>query len=263
MKSVKSVAPILVGASILLALAACEGPDTATSAAAKPEAESTGGKIVYSETFSDSGLFQVMSDPSGEVTFAIKARIGSRAEELMNASASEPTLADVYRSLHGGSGAIPAEVASASAQLADSRPAQPALPETAPAAIPLAKTASESAFKSNYCIDIRELSYVWRWQTCDWAASVNYISTPFVDAGYWGSDRVYAWNNTAYTAKLQLWNTYKTAHPNSWTPSLQPYWVTWFQWGGNYSFAIADMTLPAGRYGELGLSTHRPEAIVK
>jgi hypothetical protein len=72
------------------------------------------------------------------------------------------------------------------------------------------------------------------------------------------TDRVYAWNATPYTATLSLWNAGHASQPNTARLTLQPYWVTWFQWYGTYSNAYAYMELPAGKTGELGLVNHYP-----
>jgi len=223
---------------------------------------------VYSETFSDSGLFQIHSDADGIISYAIQARIGSQAEKQAAASAMQPTLADVYRSLQGGSAEVPDLVKRASAQLAQQQAALPPLPalpaeELSPITAPLAKSATESDFKTNYCRDFREYSYLWHWETCDWAGYVHYIQTGWVDSRNGLTDRVYAYNNSPFMATLELYDTHLTSHPNTWKPTMQPYWWTWFTWGGTYTAGVVMMTLPVGGSGELGLSTHAPYSHVQ
>lgn len=261
----KHMARLISGASVLFAFSACNGPDAPASAPANPDSGAEGGKLVYSGTFADSGLLQIHRDADG-ISYAVQARIGSQAEKLLSNSARLPTLADVYRSLHGGAVEVPLEVERASESLALEQASRPARSEglaegKSPA--PLAKTASESDFRAAFCKDIREGSYTWRWQTCDWATGVHSMETPFVDSDMGGTDRVYAMNATSYNGTLQLWDLNKTYHPNAWKPTLQAHSSAWFQWGGTYSFAIAQMVLSCSCYGELGLSTHIPIPYVR
>jgi hypothetical protein len=261
MFSLKQILPWIGSASMAFTLAACGGSETPVSATSDAPAEKE--TLYFSETFSDSGVFEIHQVASGIFSYSIQARIGSLAENRMNSVGKETTLAEIYRALKGKDGVIPAAVEKASERLKVQQADRIPLPAQAEQT-PLAKAASQSDFKTNYCKDIRENSWVWHWQSCDWTPSSNSIWTPFVDARADGTiDRVYAYNVTPYTATLELWDTWETKLVSTWKPTLKPYWVTWFQWGGRYSFAIAKMILPAGKVGELGLSTHTPIPYVK
>jgi hypothetical protein len=248
-------------AGYLLLISACNSSDPSPTAVRNPGQAGNETEILFSETFSDSGRFTISKDPVGGLTYNVQARIGSEAEKLLATSSAQPTLAEVYRTLHGGREDVPAVVAEVSMQLGVQTP-DPSVNHqhaTAPVALAaLEKGASQSDFLAGYCRDIKESYYTWRPEGCFWTASENYYLTPWMDPG----DRVYAWNNTPYTATMSIWN-HGGGQPNTWRPTLQPYWVTWFQWGGTYSNAYAKINLPAGAYGELGLVVHFPIPIVK
>lgn len=237
----------------------CQKDEALVSPSTPVESESN--TILFSENFSDYGLIQIHKDESGVLLFSLKAKIGSEAEKRMAAVSAEPSLVDIYRALMPDRKSVPAAIVSASEYLIQQQANHPGLPSQNKERV-LPKGASESAFRTNYCRDIREYPWEWRWQTCDWTANSNSIWTPFVDASGGIMDRVYAYNPTPYTATLTLWNLERNALASSWRPTLQPYWVTWFQWGGSYRFAIAEMTLPSRKFGEMGLSTHTPVPLV-
>ena len=244
-------------ASYLLLLSACNSPDTSVTAAQDPNQGGKEPEIVFSETFSDSGRFTITKDPELGLAYNVQARIGSDAEKLLEISSTQTTMAEVYRTLHGGQGELPAVVIDVSAKLESQRSATVRPERPAQGAGALGKASSFSDFSNTYCKDIREGSYIWKFEGCFWGANEHYYLTPWVDPG----DRVYAWNVSPYTATMSLWNQGLATQPNTWRPTLQPYWVTWFQWGGTYSYAYAKMELPAGRTGELGLVVHYPVAV--
>jgi hypothetical protein len=250
-------------ASFLLAINACNAPDSPAQAVQDPIQAGKEAEVLFSESFADSGRFTITRDASGGINYDVQARIGSNAERLMAASSTRPTLAEVYQALHEGQGNVPAVVAEASSRLGSREPAaiDAVRPDRAESALP--KAASLNDFSAGYCRDIRESYYIWKWQGCFWLENTNSINTPWVNSNGSNPDRVYAWNVTPYTATLSLWNSAGTSQPNTWRPTLQPYWVTWFAWGGTYSNARAYMNLPAGKTGELGIVAHYPVPIVK
>lgn len=239
--------------ALMFALTACDGTPTTTTT---NESSDLRSGVVYSEAFADSGRFTITKTALGEYNYNVEARIGSKAEAMMTASATEPTLAGVYQALHEGKTETPAIVSEVSGVLESRKPAVWENDRVAPAPLALSKAASESAFKTGYCKDIPDGPYVWKVVTCVWKPGNNQTTTGGVYGNGFVNDRVYAWNNTAYLAKLKLWNTNFTGSPNTWNPSLNPYWVTWFQWGGTYSNANAVISLPSGYFGEIGLSVH-------
>lgn len=242
------------GAALLLALAACQGPDAPVAGSGDAAAAPQNGKILFSETFSDAGSFQILADPSGGFNSVVQARIGSEAEKLLAASSAQPTLADVYRSLHGGRTEIPAVVAQAS-ERSDGSESSPGAISRSPA--PLAKPASQSSFQANLCHDFLEGSWRWNLSKCVWDGSRNFLRVEGVNSDGYYPDRVYAWNQTAWTATMSLASGSPFyPSPNSWKPTIAPYGVGWIQWGGTYSGAVAMMALPSGKYGELGLTDH-------
>jgi hypothetical protein len=256
MKIIKRATQAGCFASFLIAINACNAPDSPTPAVQNSPQVGKDAEILYSENFADSGKFMITKDASGGINYNVQARIGSNAEKLMAASSTRPTLVEVYQTLHEGQGNTPAVVTEISNQLGSREPAANDALHSDPAARALPKTASQNGFSTGYCRDIHEGSYIWKWLGCFWLENANYINTPWVNSDGWIPDRVYAWNATPYTATLSLWNNPPTSQPNTWRPTLQPYWVTWFQWGGTYSNALAYMQLPAGKTGELGIVSH-------
>jgi hypothetical protein len=240
-----------------LLIGACNHSDTSPTAVQNPDQSGNETEILFSETFSDSGRFTIIKDPKSGITYKVEARMGSEAEKLLATSSAQPTLTEVYRSLHGGQGDVPAIVAEVSAQLGIPvyNPTENDRHASTPAA--LGKGAAYADFANTYCKDITEVNYIWRWETCKWGPSARILSTSRTDP----SDRVYAWNVTPYTATLSIF--VGSTIPNTWRPTLQPYWVTWFQWGGTYSNAYTVMELPPPHTGEMGLSVHYPQGIVK
>lgn len=257
MSFIKRAAQAGCFASFLIGINACNAPDSPTQAVRNSPQVGEDADILYSENFADSGRFAITKDASGSINYNVQARIGSDAEKLMASSATRSTLVEVYRALHEDQGNVPAIVSEVSALLGSREPAANGAAHPAPEARALPKSASLNDFSTGYCRDIHEGSYVWKWLGCFWLESSNNIGTPWVSSdGSSPADRVYAWNVTPYTATLSLWNTAGTSQISTWHPTLQPYWVTWFQWGGTYSNAYAYMYLPAGKSGELGIVDH-------
>lgn len=263
MISMKRTAQAGCIASYALLMAACNSNDASVTAVQTPRSSVEAAELLYSETFADSGKFSITKDAEGRFAYNVQARIGSDAEKRLAASSTQLTLADVYRALHDGRAEVPAVVAEVSEKLGTRQPTAANGDRPAAAAQALGKSASLNSFSTAYCRDIREGSYTWKWVGCFWLANDHYILTPWVTSEPGSTDRVYAWNNTPYTATLSLWNQAHTSQPNTWRPTLKPYWVTWFQWGGTYSNAYAYMELPAGKKGELGIVDHYPVPYVK
>jgi hypothetical protein len=95
-------------------------------------------------------------------------------------------------------------------------------------------------------------------QYCPWSESVNSGScAPYGSMSSNGTlmDRAYGWNANAQTATMSIWGG-NPAAKNTWKPTVPPYTVSWVQWGGTYTYAQGQITLPAGLYGELGLTAH-------
>lgn len=242
------------GTALLLALAACQGPETPVSAPDGHPAASEHETILFSEPFSDAGTFQILAEPSGGYSAIVQAGIGTQAEQLLVASSVQPTLADVYRSLHGGAEEVPAVVARASAYSAGR---EPAARGDSPGAEPLGKAASQSAFQSTLCRNFLEGSWKWNVSKCVWDGSRNFLRVEGVNSDGYYPDRVYVWNKTAWTATMSLASGSPFyPSPNPWKPTVGPNYVGWIQWGGTYSGAVAMIALPSGRSGELGLTDH-------
>ena len=239
--------------AVLLALAACEGTQPTAAPGKVPAANKD---VLFSETFSDSGLFTISKNPLGGYDYSIEARIGSTAERMIGTTVEQSSLAEIYRTLHEGKGEVPAVVGEASAWL-ESRPAPVSdKPAFNPAQVALEKGASESAFKTGYCRSFGDGIYTWKSMSCIWKASANQAVTPGVLGDNFANDRVYAWNNSGYTATMSLYKSDWSGKANTWMPTLKPYWVTWFSWGGTYTNANAVIQLPYQTYGEVGLSNH-------
>ena len=251
--------PLTASAALLTVLAACQGPDNTVSAPDVQPAAPENGKVLFSETFSDAGSFQVLADPSGGYNSIVQAGIGSEAERLLVASSAQPTLADVYRSLHGGRDEVPSVVAQASAHF---EAKTPTARETSRAVVPLAKSSSKSAFLSTLCRDFVEGSLKWKVWDCVWDGGRSFIRVEDVYSDGSNIDRVYAWNKTPWTATMSLASGSPfIPSPNAWRPTIAPYGVGWIQWGGTYSAAVAMIALPSNNTGELGLTDHYPSLV--
>lgn len=251
--------PGIVGTVSLFALSACQGPQTATSSSEAETSRPENGTVLFHEKFSDAGMLQIVSDASGNLNASLQANIGSEAEKLLISSSTQSTLADVYRSLHDGLAEVPALVEKASGQIEQSKSS--ASPEDVrPLVPPLAKAASENGFRDGYCHEYSEGLYRWRLWGCNWYASANRIEASLVVSG----DRITAWNATPWTATMSLLGeTDSDPSPNTWRPTVPPYTVNWFMWGGTYHYARARATLPSGKKGELGMALHYAVPIVK
>lgn len=253
MNSFKTALQAAGVSAMVFALVACEGNPTTETTVQSPEIK---GGTVFSESFADAGMFTIEKNPEGGYNYSVSAQIGSDAEKRMNSSIDVPTLAGVYQQINAGKSETPAIVSEVSDWL-ESRPSsglEKAMPTVSP--LPLEKAAAQSDFVNGYCRNIYDGSYVWRYTTCDWKPNANYMGTSGVNGDNWANDRVYAWNATPYTATMSLWNSANTAQISTWRPTLQPYWVTWFSWGGTYSNARAAIKLTGTFGGELGLSNH-------
>lgn len=236
--------------AMVFAFVACEESPTTGPSGVSPITQEG---AVFSESFADAGQFILEKNPEGGYNFGVSARIGSEAEKRLSASMDEPTLAGLYQRINAGKAEIPAFVSEASKWMASQHSSGAEKPQ--PAAAPLAKAASESAFKNGFCKEMGEgINYVWKPMTCIWRANSNYMGTPGVNSFFDANDRVWVWNNTPYTAQTALWNTAFTAKASTWMPTLNPYTVMGFQWGGTYSNANATVKLPGTFGGELGLS---------
>lgn len=239
--------------ALMLAFAGCDSTQPTATNGESPESKAG---VVYSEAFADSGLFTISKNPLGGYNYNVQARIGSKAEAMMAASVNEPTLAGVYQSLHEGKTETPAIVGEVSDWLKNQPSSILEKERAIPGPMALEKAASQSAFTNGYCIDFYEGIYRWRPMSCVWKAANNQTTSGGVYGNNVSNDRVYAWNNTAYLATLRLWNTNFTGYANAWAPTLNPYWVTWFTWGGTYTNANAVISLPSGLFGEIALSNH-------
>jgi len=230
--------------ALLMAGCGSADPSDTAPAAQDPAGVATAPTIVFSESFADAGVFAIMQDADGRYGFSVQARIGSDAERVMGESSGRPTLAEVYRDIHGteAMAPVPAIVEKVSEQLRIRT-------EVGDQAV---RTLAKSDFSSAYCRDIREGGFIWRWRTCNWTGTLKVLTSTYANPG----DRVYAWNNSPYTANLSLWNSDFTS-ASSWRPSLPPYTVSWFIWGGSYYHATVIMG-KEDYAGEMGLSIHAP-----
>ena len=252
MKAPISRLALSAGVPLLLALSGCVGPESSTSAPSGEMLQAESGLVLFSEEFSDAGKIQIVSDGSGNLGSAFQARIGSEAEKLLTNSLAQPTLAKVYQELKGGTAEVPEAVARASDQIELQKQTSPSEDYTPRTPVPLAKTAtSEADFTNRFCRDFREAPITWKKAYCWWVAGYG---LNFVIAS--SGDRVYAYNHSPSIAKLKLVAEY-TGETHPWQPTLQPYWVTWFNWGGSFVRAKAYMVLNSG-VGELGMTSHRP-----
>jgi hypothetical protein len=251
MISIQSVFKTTSLSAIVLAFVACESTQTTGTIAESPLSKVDGA--VFTENFADEGLFTIEKNPDGGYNYSVGARIGSEAENRMTGSIDVATLEEIYLQIHGGKATIPAIVTEASKWL-KSRPTS-GIEKGSPISEPLAKTATESAFKTGYCRNFTEGAYyVWKPTSCIWHPNRNLMGTSGVNSYHDANDRVWVWNATAYTGQLSLWNTNNTAKASTWMPTIKPYWVTWFSWGGTYQNANARLQLPGTFGGELGLS---------
>jgi hypothetical protein len=214
---------------------------------------------IFTDAFADGGNLVVVSDPAGYIQYMVQAPIGSKAEELLAKGSQEPNLAEVYRTLHEGARFVPPEIQSISDKLEalklkapiqqDLGPLEPSSNNT------LQKTASSDAFMTGFCKDFVEGNIRYTKNGCNWVLSSNWqITSGNLQSDGLIMDRSYGWNATEWTAIMHL-----TA--STWMPTIPPYFVGWVQWGGVYSNARAKISLPIGKKGELGITSHRATRI--
>ena len=253
----KARSPILAIPGLALLFTACLDKGSPTSAARGNAAEdgaSDGMTPVFSEAFADGGDLRVVSDDAGQIQFVVQAPIGSKAERLLAQSAGQPNLAEVYRTLHEGAKPVPLELQKASDRVEALKKAAPVSEAGGPAAEALAKSAQSAdanSFKTGYCRDFTEGNITYRMNGCTWCLTCNWVETSAnLNSDGTLIDRSYGWNNTGWTATMS--NT-----KNTWKPTIPPYTVYWVQWGGVYTGARATLTLPAGKWNEIGITSHR------
>jgi hypothetical protein len=249
---------------IALAFTACQ--DMGEPASVNPNGNnggvsSEGTKTLFSESFSDGGNLQVVSDEAGGIHYMVQSPIGSDAEKLMLQGASQSNLADVYRTLHAGAQNVPDAVLNASEQIEAQKAASPAAPVPVAPVEALSKAgaaSSQSAFKNNYCVSFHEGSTRYTNTKCVWSASATSLSTgAALSSNGTLMDKCAGWNNTSFTATMTLsWPQLGVPSPNSWKPTIPAFSAYWIQWGGKYDNAVGKINLPAGKNGEIGITAH-------
>lgn len=254
MHPIKGILTIAIG-SAAIALSACQEAGYPAAADAG-EPVSQGPTLLYSGTFPDGAALQIVSGPGNEINYSVQTPIGSGAEKRMRLSASQATLADVYRILDPDAAEVPAKVREISDDLASRQALAPASadasePETA---APLAKTADAADdWVNGYCRDFRVGNILYRFKSGVFKWSANSV-IPSIDAPLRSDnvlmDRAYGWNMTPYTGTMSL-----TA--STWKPSIPPNTVMWVQWGGVYQDGLPRLSLPSGKLGQIAISSHR------
>lgn len=242
----------------LLSVNACNDAETITANSVQPSGENQAPDLLYSEAFSGSGEFAIVRDAEGNYGYRVQAPIGSEAAKRMESASSQLSVIDVYRSLYPGNAPVPAIVNEVSEKMGSGLISENSNGSNHPPVEMLPKAASFSDFSTRYCRSITEGEYIWKFVGCFWLENDTRILTPWVDSDGFNPNRVYAWNATPHSAQLTLWNSEMTRLISSWKPMQSPFTVSWFQWGGTYSQAKAQMQLPTGKRGELGIVTHFP-----
>jgi hypothetical protein len=256
MKPMLSIPKIaLLGAAV--ALSACQ--PASEIASANPSGNHDGNdpdgvKLLFSDTFSDQGALEIVSDESGQIHYSVQSRIGSDAERLMRQIAWQPTLADLYRSLQEGPQEVPEAVRKASARL-EAQKLLAAATES-PMAQPLPKAAKSAEINVEewwkaYCTDIYEGAFHYAEKFCEFKASTNSMTNGrFLGSNGDFVDRTYALNNTRWTATM-------SHSVNGWKPTVAPYSMIWVEWGGTYQDTQAKISLPSGKLGALAITAHK------
>lgn len=93
MRSLKDIMTLAIG-SAAMALSACQNP-ACTSAGDASEPAPRNATLLYSDTFADGGVLQIVSGPDNEINYSVQTPIGSEAEKRMRISSSRVTLAEV------------------------------------------------------------------------------------------------------------------------------------------------------------------------
>jgi hypothetical protein len=255
MRTPKGILTLAIGGAAM-AFSACQNP-AGTSATGASEPVPQNGTLLYSDTFADGGMLQIVSGPDNEINYSVQTPIGSEAEKRMRLSSSRATLAEVYRALHPDASEVPAKVQVISDDLASRRAFAPATPDlsTPMASAPLAKTAAAyDDWKSAYCRTFIEGSIAYRFIKGAFKYGAN-VLTP--DAGLNSNgvlmDRSYGWNMTSWTATMML----SRGGINDWKPTLSPNSVGWVQWGGVYQNVYPAIVLPTGKVGQIAITAHR------
>jgi hypothetical protein len=239
----------LVLCSVALSVVGCGGTEGDGEAVGDQTAT-----LLYRDSFGDGGVFAVVEQDNGSIGVSVQAPIRSElTSNKMRISASKRTLAEIYAVLHDGADA-PAEVRALSVRWEDEKLARGVGRERTQVApiIDVERDKAKADFQAAVCKDIYRGSNYWLvLEQCKYNNSVNKVTSNAIVDGDNGLyiDRSYAWNDSSWTGTHNL-------NVSTWTPTYAAGTNGWTEWGGYYTGAIAQLILPSGKNGPIGITVH-------
>jgi hypothetical protein len=213
----------------------------------------SGATLLFVDHFADGGVMEVVEQDNGMLGFSVSAPIRSEvASKAMRASTGKRTLAEIYAALHDGSAAVPEVLKELSARLELERPTGTLRERPAAPALIEVEDKTKSDFVAAFCRDFADgFSWAFVLAQCKYNNLVNKVTTnPLMDGdNNLAIDRSLAWNDSSWSANLKL-------SASSWVPTIAANSNGYAEWGGVYSDATAQLIIPGGHNGPLGITVH-------
>ncbi|HWA77624.1 MAG TPA: hypothetical protein VG937_35045 [Polyangiaceae bacterium] len=242
-------------ASALLVAIAMSGVVGTGCSQGDPQGEtaeaSTEGLLLFKDP-SQSGPRLDVYDFNGLTAISVGGPIGT--ESVLAVSSATESLDSLYRALHPEATQVPAELIALSDRVAPALAKLRTLPSSDAPPVTIDKSLSQ--FNSVACKNFVEGSVKYVPLQCTWSGSTNSRSIFNWPLNITAGDRTYGYNLNNTTATMRWWAAdaqgifYKAGQI-----TLPANWLNWmsFSSGGPY---FADIVLPSGVTGELGLTHH-------
>lgn len=243
----KSIGNAII-AGVVLCSVGCGSAPVGEGSEALDESTAT---LLFSDSFAEGGVMKVVEQDNGALGLVVRAPIGSEASRLAFDAGKERSLVDVYTALHPG-GTPPQVLRDLSARMELQKSTAPAASKPAPVAPQIDVDKSEASFTTSFCKDFADgFAYEFILEQCKYRHNVVRVtSNPIVDGDNANLiDRSYALNDASVTATHWL-------DASTWQLSLPAGQSQWVEWGGVYTGAIAQLKLPTGSSGNMGITVH-------
>jgi hypothetical protein len=254
----------LLGLGISLALMGCLDSTDSQHSLPEESKPGSGTEVVFTNSFSDGGSFQVVQDGNSQLGYSVMAPLGSEAEKLLLKSEQAKTLADVFTVLHAGKTEIPPELQKLSETKAkqDAEGLSKAAASRVDTVIPIPPiivsdgSPFANSFMNDYCVD-KITNHYYHPVECRANQNIhhlitNYIVSAYDDGLFFKADKIYAKNGSQWDAIL--------IHSKAvWRPIVHPNSVLSAVWPGTYFEAKVSINVPTSKRGPLGITVHRPD----
>ncbi len=204
--------------------------------------------LVMEDSYSPTGALIVARDVDGQLSVAIRGRIGVDSDAIGENAIGQPSLADVYVALHPGAREVPSHVQALSEELKAQRRANLRGIALAPAPQPSNELADQEGFQASVCKVFGGGFAGWSPLHCAYQEDTQTVCTPEeMKTG----DASIGWNETPFQASHGLTNRFDTF-------AIPPFTWIWSEWGGKYSHLRACVMLGGDfESGHLGVTHHR------